>query len=693
MTILHLRSTRCLLLLLSVSIAPQSQAATPRAEILWDTWGVPHIFAKDSGSLCRAFGWAQMESHGNLLLRLYGQARGRAAEYWGARYIDSDRWVRLMGIEERAKQWLPMQSADMRGCLESFAEGINAFATEHPDAVGSSEKVVLPVMSTDPLAHLQRLLHFTFISNPAMLQGIAPAAGSAGSNAWVIGPRRTSNGHVLLLANPHLAWSDLYTLYEAHLSAPGLNAYGSTFVGHPVLGTAFNDYLGWAHTVNTQDGADLYELTLAGGGYRWDNTVRQFDTEEQVLRVRQDDGSSRDQKLLIKRSIHGPVVSESKGKAIALRVVGLDRSQVFDQYWEMMRARDLAAFLRALRRMQLPIFSVLYGDRAGHIMYYFGGLTPKRPAGPYNWAGVVRGDTAATLWTETLPFEALPRATDPPTGWLQNCNDPPWHTTVPTPFDSTSFPMGLAPSGMELRAERSALLLRDHAKLSLDEMVRLKFSTHAELADRVLESLLGAAKDDSRPTVGRAAAVLAKWDRGFDTASRGAVLFETWVRELSREYRNPIGFAVPWSAASPLSTPSGLADLSAALTALERASQTVEKSYGALDVPWGDVNRVRLGDLDLPGNGAPGFLGVVRVLGYLPAPDDRRRQAGGDAYVAAIEFGSTIQARVVLAYGNSSQPSSKHRTDQIRMFIDGQLRPVWRTRSEIQAHLENREAF
>src|SRR5688500_18862669 len=82
------------------------QLYSPRAgtEILWDTYGVPHVFARDSRSMFYAFGWAQMQSHGDLLLRLYGQARGRAAEYWGADYLDSDRWVRVNGVPERGER-------------------------------------------------------------------------------------------------------------------------------------------------------------------------------------------------------------------------------------------------------------------------------------------------------------------------------------------------------------------------------------------------------------------------------------------------------------------------------------------------------------------------------------------------------------------------------------------------------------
>jgi acyl-homoserine-lactone acylase len=123
------------LLLGATIMEPLSFGGPNQAEILWDTWGVPHISARDMPSLCRAFGWAQMESHGNLLLRLYGQARGRAAEYWGPRYVDSDRWVRLMGVDARAKQWLSQQRPEMRGCLDAFADGINAFAAEHPGAI------------------------------------------------------------------------------------------------------------------------------------------------------------------------------------------------------------------------------------------------------------------------------------------------------------------------------------------------------------------------------------------------------------------------------------------------------------------------------------------------------------------------------------------------------------------------------
>ena len=65
--------------------------------------------------------------------------------------------------------------------------------------------------------------------------------------------------------------------------------------------------------------------------------------------------------------------------------------------------------------------------------------------------------------------------------------------------------------------------------------------------------------------------------------------------------------------------------------------------------------------------------------------------AGGDSYVAAVEFSSPVRAMVLLAPGNASQPDSPHQFDQLPLFARKQLRPAWRTRQQIEAHLESRE--
>src|SRR4028119_975700 len=151
----------CFVLALLLSVRNLA-AGLERTEILWDSWGVPHVYGKDAEGLFQAFGWAQMQSHGDLILRLYGQARGQAAEYFGEKYLDSDKYVRTMGIPRRATQWYEAQNPTMRGYLDAFAAGINTYAKEHADQINDEVEQVLPVSGVDVLAHVQRVVNFTF---------------------------------------------------------------------------------------------------------------------------------------------------------------------------------------------------------------------------------------------------------------------------------------------------------------------------------------------------------------------------------------------------------------------------------------------------------------------------------------------------------------------------------------------------
>ena len=74
-----------------------------------------------------------------------------------------------------------------------------------------------------------------------------------------------------------------------------------------------------------------------------------------------------EEKLLIRTSVHGPVVGQVDGADVALRVVGLDSPGLFEQYWEMSTATNLQEFEAAQRKMQMPMLTVMYADRDGHI--------------------------------------------------------------------------------------------------------------------------------------------------------------------------------------------------------------------------------------------------------------------------------------------------------------------------------------
>jgi acyl-homoserine-lactone acylase len=66
----------------------------------------------------------------------------------------------------------------------------------------------------------------------------------------------------------------------------------------------------------------------------------------------------------------------------------------------------------------------------------------------------------------------------------------------------------------------------------------------------------------------------------------------------------------------------------------------------------------------------------------------------GDTYVQVVEFTPDgAKALALLSYGNASRPGSRHITDQLPFFQAKQLRPVYRTRDEVQAHVARRKDF
>jgi acyl-homoserine-lactone acylase len=668
-------------------------------EILWDHYGIPHIFAPDRASLFYAYGYAQMEAHSELLICLYTQARGRSAEFYGEEYLDTDRWIRVNGIPERAEQWATQQSPEFAPLLAAFVEGLNGWGKEHNDSLSTAAKAALPFKIEDVLGHGLHVIHYDWLVSASKVELRLKNASLEvhGSNEWAIAPSHSANGHSMLMSNSHLEWRGIHTYFEVQLTAPGVTSYGAVWVGFPVLRQCFTELVGWTQTTNNPNGGDLYNLTLKDGGYILDGKVCQFEVTKQKIKVRQKDGTVRDELLTIRRSEHGPLVVDQAGTAIALRVTALDRPGLFEQFWKMGLARNFAEFQDAMRMQQLPLFNTAYADRDGHIMYLYNAAVPVRPRGDYHfWAGIVPGDTSELIWDpkKIVPYDQLPKVIDPPTGWIQNSNDTPWTSTYPRALDSSKFPPYLAPpEGITTRAQRGTRTLSPSRKMTFEDVKAGKLSTHVETADQYVDDLIAAARKLGTDRAKQAANVLAKWDRSADNESDGTLLFYRFLLAAGHAFQSIGGYAVPSNEHKPLDTPRGFADSARAVKALDTVAADIEKQYGSLHVKWGDVLRLRRGSLDLPGNGAPSMMGAIRTVDPGPFIDGKAAGVAGDTYYAVIEYSTPIRAEALLGYGNWSKVGSKHVEDQLPLFSNKQMRPVLRSRSEIEANLESKKVF
>jgi len=675
------------------------------AEVLWDRYGVPHIYAQDTADLFYGFGWAQVKSHGDLILRLYAEGRGKAAEYFGQQELDSDRWMTINDVPNRAQAWLKEQTPEFRANLIAFADGMNAYAAAHPEALSEAAKRVLPIGGADVIGYALRLFQYVYIAPQSIASRLPADAAAAppdpaternGSNGWAIAPSRSASGKTMMLMNPHLPWGpDWSTYYEAQLDAPGVHLYGATQIGLPVLRFVFSDQLGITNTVDKTNGVTFYKLAPAGGGYVFDGKARAFEASAVSLKVRRADGGFDTETVPVRRSVQGPIVGERNGAPIAMRVAGLDRPRALEQYWKMETAPDFAAYQAALRMMQVPTFNIIYADKDGHIEYLFNGLVPRHSSGALDyWKSAVPGDTSKTLWTSYLTYDELPKVIDPPGGTVQNSNDPPWNAAFPSTIDPAPYKPYISANDVSLRMEHGIRMLGEHSKIGFDQLLADRGSTRSELADRLLPDLDKAVAVYGGEAAKQAMAVLNRWDHTTDADSRGALLFLAWSDRLKQpDGYTAAGFAVPYDLSKPLTTPAGFADPKAAVDALAAAAKDMLASQGSLDAPWSQVMRLQWGGRDLPASGGPGRLGVFNVIDYTPPKNGVRAANFGSSFVAVVSFDSPSRAKVLMSYGESSQPGSSHAGDQLPLLAQKQMRDAWVDRAEVEANLESRDVF
>jgi acyl-homoserine lactone acylase PvdQ len=688
----------------TIEPAAPASAAPGKNEILWDTYGVPHVYGTNTAAVFYGYGYAQAQSHADEILRLYGESRARGAEYWGDQYENTAVWLIKNDVPSRARIWYDAQAPDFRANLDAFAKGMNDYASAHPEAIDADVRVVLPVSGVDVVAHAHRLMNFVYVASPS-LGGEGDGSdeetarhpqqdvyvGEDGSNTWAVSGSKTASGRTMLLQNPHLSWhTNYFTYYEAHLVGPDFEVYGATQIGLPIIRFAFNQQMGISNTVNSMVGATTYKLTLKDGGYVFDGTVRPFDVKTTSYKVRQPNGSSIEKPLEIKTTVHGPVFERADGTVTALRVAGLDRPGMLHQYFDMVTAKNYEAFHAAMKRLQVPTFNISYADRDGNVEYIFNGIAPKRTTGDITfWRGLVPGDTSEYLWTDVHPYEDLPRVTNPPAGFVQNSNDPPWFPSWPTPIKASDYPAYMAPQGPEsMRAQNALKMIAENEQITFEKFMALKLSTRSLLADRTLPDLIAAAKADRDVDMQAAVTLLSEWDHMYSKDNRAGLLFEEWARLFAGpNFGGVANYAVPFDGAQAISTPSGIKDPAAAVEMLRKAIVATRTNYGALDRVFGDVSRFKLGDVDVPGDGHVGGLGPFRVITWGPLDAaGKRYPQHGETWVGMIEFTTPVKAYGLMSYGNSRQRGTKHRSDQLALLSNHEFRELWLQRAQVEAH-------
>jgi acyl-homoserine-lactone acylase len=652
-----------------------------KVEILRDEYGVPHIFAATSAAAAFGSGYAQAEDRLEELLRNYRRAEGTMAEAFGEEYVSQDYWQRVWRHRDVAQRHYRDLDPQLRAVCEAFQAGVKKFMSEHPEQVPAWA----PKLEPWQIVALSRYIIWAWPEDEARADlkraGIEPdrTGPYRGSNEMILGPSRTAMHVPIAIVDPHVSWYGERRWYEMRIYGGELNAAGAAIIGLPFPVLGHSRYLSIAMTTGGPDTSDAYEEEVKDGKYRFKDEWRRLDVRTERIGVKVGD-SVKWQEMRIESTHHGPIVAHKNGKAYSAAIPYAEEYKLPDELWRIMTARNLAEAKNALAELQLMPQNVMIGTVDGDIYYVRTGRVPVRPKA-CDPSKPMPGSTGECEWQGIHAFDDLVQITNPPQGYMQNCNAPPLTMMKDSPLapEKWSEHPYLYNDSRRVPLQRPAMVLDllDATKnATLEQATAIALSPQVWHAELWQERIRKAAPESA---FGK---MLATWDRRSDADSHAALGFYLFKTALGVDGR----------AVDP---PDTLSD-DAVRDALAKADQRLKADF-APDAAFGTLFRVgrKGGSRTWPVSGGTlneAAMATPRAIHFLKAGKEMVGVDGQSATQIVI-LTKPPQSYMAMPLGESDHPESEHWDDQAeKLFSKSKLESTYfANRAELEKHVTQRE--
>ena len=281
-----------------------------------------------------------------------------------------------------------------------------------------------------------------------------PSGNGIGSNNWVIGGSRTATGKPFLANDMHLGEQMPSIWYEVGLHCTPIsvdcpyNVVGFSFAGVPAVIVGHTDRIAWGFTNVGPDVLDLYiEKINPDNPNQYEVNGQWVDMKlvQETIKVAGADPVA----LTVRYTRHGPVIWEDEKDhkdiqdqwgvelpanfAISIRWTALEPNNVVRTFLKLDQAQNWDDFRQAASNFAVPSQNMVYADVEGNIGYQTPGNIPIRlpgHAGDYP----VPGWTDEYEWQGYIPFDQLPKAFNPPEGYIVSANNAVVGSNYPYPL-------------------------------------------------------------------------------------------------------------------------------------------------------------------------------------------------------------------------------------------------------------------
>ncbi len=662
----------CLITFCLACTGPELSEDYENCTIYRDQWGVPHIHGKTDGDVAYGLAWAGCEDDFVTLQEQMLAITGKYGELKGKEGIVADFAIKFMGIREYTRQHIhELDEATMK-VIKGYVAGVNAYAALHPEELLLPE--LFPTSDVDLVTgYMLGLVEISGAGND--LAKLADGSiveelqdEERGSNAIAISANKTNEGQTFLAINSHQPMEGWYSWYEVHLiSDEGLNIIGGTFPGAATIFHGTNEHLGWAHTVNHADFSDVYRLTMhPDKPYYYKMDDQWLPLEKKVFKSWV--------KLLgpIKIPITREVYKSKYGitfqvddQFFAWRYQAGESIKAIEQWYKMNRATSWDEWKAALEIKGIPCTNIVYADKEDNIYYVSNARQPVKSTS-IDWTGIIDGQSASTIWPDRYyPIDSLPHVFNPTSGFVFNTNNTPYSSSgdadnpkVNLSQKTISFQIPEEENNRSLRFQE---LMDTVTSLSYEEFLKIKYDRTYPQSLRSLpynEELLLQQDPSKHPELTKAITLLNDWNRSTRKENEIAALFLLAKDALYQHYKKHDHI-----------------DDDSYINAIASANEILMTKYGKVEVPLGDFQRHRRGDVDIPIGGGGD---VIAAMYSRPDEDGKYKAFTGETYIQIVRFdkekGPIIES--INAYGSSANPEDEHFTDQMQLFADQQLKPM-----------------
>ena len=555
-----------------------------------DNWGIPRITSSDRHDLFFAQGYVHAQDRLWQMDIQRRAANGTLAEVLGSDALDTDRLTRTLGFRRLAPEVWNITKSEFKRDIEVYCLGINTFLNnlsglpiefsllryepepwDPMDSVAYGRLIawslssgwageltrgrIIEKLGTELAAELEPVVPagnpitlpegieigeirvdpmMNAASGPYLSRG--PEGSGRGSNGWVVAGSRSTTGLPLLCNDMHLpvATPSLWyyvKLYQADNSG-NQSVYrvsGASQPGLPYVLIGHNENIAWGATLSFVDTEDLYIEKIdptRGDQYEFRGQWKEADVVEEIIQVR----GQLDHTERVISTHHGPIISSvvpSEGKSISLSSVALEPGATFEGFALIGQAKNWQEFEQAVQAIGAPSLNLIYADTQGNIGHYVSGRVPIRADGQGILPKV--GWTGEQEWIGEIPFENMPHALNPKSGYIVSANNK---------IVDDDYPFYLGSSWRNgFRAARIEQLINQKDFLSPQDCLQMHMDFLSLPGIELVRRIKEVVKDDEALT--EVAKYRVVWDGQLDSESIGGTIFHVLLRILSLEILEP----------------------------------------------------------------------------------------------------------------------------------------------------------